>query len=84
MLTVSGGGTLRLVKTGSGMAGGLLGMRKVNKQLGLLSDALASWLAHQGPQIGVRSNRSGELRLLLVSLAACETVSSGLVHLRGL
>jgi len=50
------GGTLRLVKSGSGMAGGLLGMRKVNKQFDLLSDTLASWFTHQGLLIGVRKD----------------------------
>ena|SRR5216683_1302334 len=54
ILTASEGGTLRLVKTGSGMAGGLLGMRKVNKQFDLLSDTLASWFTQQGMLIGVR------------------------------
>jgi hypothetical protein len=48
------GGTLRLMKTGSGMAGGLLGMRKVNKQFDLLSDTLASWFTHQGLLLSVR------------------------------
>ena len=42
------GGTLRLIKSGSGMAGGLLGMRKVNKQFDLLSDTLSSWFKQQG------------------------------------
>jgi hypothetical protein len=48
------GGTLRLVKTGSGMAGGLLGMRKVNKQFDLLSDTLASWFTQQGLLMGIK------------------------------
>src|SRR3989441_10768606 len=38
------GGTLRLVKVGSGAAGGLLGMRKVNKQFDQLTDTLSTWL----------------------------------------
>ncbi|MBO0889006.1 hypothetical protein J2P12_07900, partial [Candidatus Bathyarchaeota archaeon] len=48
------GGTLRLVKTGSGAAGGLLGMRKVNKQFDQLSDTLASWFTQQGLLLGVK------------------------------
>lgn len=51
---VAEGATLRLVKTGSGMAGGLLGMRKVNKQFDLLSDTLASWFTQQGLLVGVK------------------------------
>ena len=54
ILTTTEGGTLRLVKTGSGMAEGLLGMRKVNKQFDLLSDTLASWFTQQGLLIGVK------------------------------
>ena len=54
ILMASDGGTLRLVKTGSGMAGGLLGMRKVNKQFDLLSDTLASWFTQQGLLIGIK------------------------------
>jgi len=37
------GGTLRLLKVGSGAAGGLLGMRSVNKQFDKLTDTLSSW-----------------------------------------
>jgi hypothetical protein len=54
ILTAGEGGTLRLTKTGSGMAGGLLGMRKVNKQFDVLSDTLASWFTQQGLLIGVK------------------------------
>jgi len=50
----SEGGTLRLVKVGSGAAGGLLGMRKVNKQFDLLSDTLSSWFKQQGVLIGMK------------------------------
>jgi len=53
LLTAAEGGTLRLVKSGSGMAGGLLGMRRVNKQFDLLSETLASWFTQQGLLIGV-------------------------------
>ena len=54
ILTAAEGGTLRLVKSGSGMAGGLLGMRKANKQFDLLSDTLASWFTQQGLLIRVK------------------------------
>ncbi len=48
------GGTLRLIKSGSGMAGGLLGMRKVNKQFDVLSDTLSSWFKQQGLLLSVK------------------------------
>ncbi len=54
ILRAAEGGTLRLVKSGSGMAGGLLGMRKANKQFDLLSDTLASWFTQQGLLIRVK------------------------------
>jgi hypothetical protein len=42
------GGVLRLVKTGSGASGGLLGMRKANKEFEKLTDTLVSWFTQQG------------------------------------
>ena len=48
------GGTLRLIKTGSGASGGLLGMRKANKQFEQLSDKLASWFKEQGLLLDVK------------------------------
>lgn len=48
------GGTLRLIKTGSGASGGLLGMRSANKKFDQLSETLASWFTQQGILIGVR------------------------------
>jgi hypothetical protein len=48
------GGTLRLLKVGSGAAGGLLGMRKVNKQFDLLTDTLSSWFKQQGLLLNVK------------------------------
>jgi hypothetical protein len=48
------GGTLRLLKIGSGAAGGLLGMRKVNKQFDKLTDTLCSWFNQQGLLLNVK------------------------------
>ncbi len=48
------GGILRLTKTGSGAGGGLLGMRKANKQFEQLTDTLSSWFKEQGSLINVR------------------------------
>ena len=48
------GGTLRLIKTGSGAFGGLLGMRSANKQFEKLTDTLSGWFSHQGLLLGVR------------------------------
>ncbi|OLD13004.1 MAG: hypothetical protein AUI93_01870 [Crenarchaeota archaeon 13_1_40CM_3_52_10] len=48
------GGTLRLMKVGSGAAGGLLGMRKVNKQFDKLTDTLSSWFNQQGLLLNVK------------------------------
>ena len=48
------GGTLRLTKTGSGASGGLLGMRKANKEFEKLTDTLASWFKEQGVLLDVR------------------------------
>jgi len=48
------GGTLRLLKVGSGAAGGLLGMRKVNKQFDKLTDTLSSWFNQQGLLLSVK------------------------------
>jgi hypothetical protein len=48
------GGTLRLLKVGSGVAGGLLGMRKVNKQFDQLTDTLSSWFNQQGLLLNVK------------------------------
>ncbi len=48
------GGTLRLIKSGSGASGGLLGMRSANKKFDQLSDTLAAWFTQQGVLIGVR------------------------------
>ncbi|TMI11221.1 hypothetical protein E6H33_12080 [Candidatus Bathyarchaeota archaeon] len=48
------GGTLRLLKVGSGAAGGLLGMRSVNKQFDKLTDTLSSWFKQQGLLLNVK------------------------------
>ena len=48
------GSTLRLTKTGSGASGGLLGMRKANKEFEKLTDTLASWFKEQGALLDVR------------------------------
>lgn len=40
--------TLRLEKSNTGLAGGILGMAKVNKQFDRLADTLASWFKQQG------------------------------------
>jgi hypothetical protein len=64
ILTATDGGTSRLVKTGSSMAGGLLGMRKVNKLFDLLSDTLASWFPQQGPLIEIKNYRGVIFKLL--------------------
>lgn len=51
---MASGATLRLLKGNTGMAGGLLGMSKVNKQFVQLSDTLASWFNQQGVLEGVK------------------------------
>ena len=48
------GGTLRLLKVDSGAAGGLLGMRSVNKQFDKLTDILSSWFKQQGLLLNVK------------------------------
>lgn len=48
------GGTLRLIKIGSGGSGGLLGMRSANKQFEKLTDTLSGWFGHQGLLLGVK------------------------------
>ena len=48
------GGTLRLIKVGSGASGGLLGMRSANKQFDKLTETLSSWFTHQGLLLGVK------------------------------
>jgi hypothetical protein len=48
------GGTLRLIKVGSGGSGGLLGMRSANKQFEKLTDTLSGWFSHQGLLLGVK------------------------------
>jgi len=48
------GGTLRLLKVGSGASGGLLGMRSVNKQFDKLTDTLSSWFKQQGLLLNVK------------------------------
>ena len=48
ILPAAEGGTLRLVKKGSGVSGGILGMRKANKEFEKLTDILASWFKEQG------------------------------------
>ena len=52
--TATEGGTLRLIKVGSGAAGGLLGMRKVNKQFDQLTDMLSTWFKQQGLLLNVK------------------------------
>ncbi len=47
-------GNVRLIKTGSGASGGLLGMRKANKQFDQLVDTLADWFKQQGTFVAVR------------------------------
>ncbi len=54
IMSSSQGGTLRLTKTGSGASGGLLGMRKANKEFEKLTDTLASWFKEQGVLLDVR------------------------------
>ena len=55
ILPAAEGGTLRLATLGRpGLSGGLLGARKVSKQLDLLSDTLASWFNQQGLLLGVK------------------------------
>jgi len=49
-----GGTILRLHKGNSGLAGGLWGMSKVNKQFTQLGDTLASWFQQQGILVGVK------------------------------
>lgn len=48
------GGTLRLIKMGSGLFGGLLGVRSANKQFEKLTDTLSGWFGHQGLLLGVK------------------------------
>lgn len=48
------GGTLRLIKTGSGASGGLLGMRSANKQFDKLTETLSSWFSTQGLLLGIK------------------------------
>ena len=50
----SEGGTLRLIKAGSGASGGLLGMRSANKQFEKLTDTLSGWFSQQGLLLGVK------------------------------
>jgi hypothetical protein len=54
ILPATQGVTLRLTKTGSGASGGLLGMRKANKEFEKLTDTLASWFKEQGVLNDVR------------------------------
>jgi len=48
------GANVRLLKLGSGRSGGLLGMRKANKQFEQLTDTLASWFSQHGVLIDVK------------------------------
>jgi len=48
------GGVLRLVKTGSGASGGLLGMRKANKEFEKIVDMIAGWFKNQGSLLDVK------------------------------
>jgi hypothetical protein len=48
------GGTLRLIKVGSGGSGGLLGMRSANRQFEKLTDTLSGWFSHQGLLLDVK------------------------------
>jgi len=48
------GGILRLVKAGSGASGGLLGMRKANKEFEKIVEVLASWFKNQGSLLEVK------------------------------
>jgi len=43
-----GAAVLRLEKSNTGLAGGLWGMSKVNKQFNDLADTMASWFQQQG------------------------------------
>jgi len=43
-----------LVKTGSGASGGLLGMRKANKEFEKIVEVLASWFKNQGSLLEVK------------------------------
>ena len=48
-------GTLRIETLGRpGMTGGLIGARKVSKQLDTLSETLAAWFTQQGLLMGVK------------------------------
>src|SRR2546428_3302812 len=40
--------TVRLLKSNSGLAGGIWGMSKVNKQFDRLTDTIAGWFQQQG------------------------------------
>jgi hypothetical protein len=52
------GGTLRIETLGRpGLSGGLIGARKVSKQLDVLSDTLATWFSQQGLLMGVKKQR---------------------------
>lgn len=46
------GSVLRLMKSNTGMMGGLLGMRKVEKQFNQLVDMLSAWFQTQGQFMG--------------------------------
>ncbi len=57
MITPEGqGGTLRLHKKGSGLAGGVIGMSRANKQFNTLAETLASWFNQQGLLLSIKKN----------------------------
>ncbi len=48
------GSTLRLHKANTGLAGGIIGVARVNKQFNILSETLASWFGQQGVLLGMK------------------------------
>ncbi|MGQ0797253.1 MAG: hypothetical protein ACT4OI_05230 [Methanobacteriota archaeon] len=54
IIPLQGGTTLRLHKANTGLAGGLWGMSKVNKQFNGLADSIAGWFQQQGRLVGVQ------------------------------
>lgn len=58
ILPVGEGATLRLIRSNSGAAGGLIGMARVKKQFNALSDTLAAWFRQQGTLVGVTQGKT--------------------------